>query len=244
MNRLRFRQVLEMKRAIFVAVGTIAGLTATLRYTPDNPLLTAGTDLALGGPQTLGGAQSQAPSAQGSPNVPAVSASKTSTPVPTNSNSAKPNSVKTKVTKPAPKPTKTVKPAPKPTKTVKPAPKPTKTVKPTPTPTKTVKPTPTPTPSATPTPHLVSATGDVAQAGFYGPVKVSIQVSNGRITSITPISWPIGGTSSAISNYSIPLLINDALNSQSSSVATISGASYTSAAFRSTLASAMAKAGL
>jgi len=203
-----------MKRAIFVAVGTIAGLTATLRYTPDNPLLTAGTDLALGGPQTLGGAQSQAPSAQGSPNVPAVSASKTSTPVPTNSNSAKPNSVKTKVIKPAPKPTKTV------------------------------KPTPTPTPSATPTPHLVSATGDVAQAGFYGPVKVSIQVSNGRITSITPISWPIGGTSSAISNYSIPLLINDALNSQSSSVATISGASYTSAAFRSTLASAMAKAGL
>jgi len=213
-----------MKRAIFVTVGTIAGLTATLRYTPDNPLLTAGTDLALGAPQTLGGAQTQAPSAQGSPTVPAVSASKTSIPVPTNSNSAKPSSVKTKV--------------------IKPKPKPTKAVKPTPTPTKSVKPTPTPTASATPTPHSVSTTGNVAQAGFYGPVQVSIQVSNGRITSITPIIWPIGGTSSAISNYSIPLLINDALNSQSSSVATISGASYTSAAFRSTLASAMSKAGL
>ena len=233
-----------MKRAIFVTVGTIAGLTATLRYTPDNPLLTAGTDLALGAPQTLGGTQTQAPSAQGSPTVPAVSASKTSIPVPINSNSAKPSSVKTKVKKPTSKPTKTVKPTSKPTKTVKPTPTPTKTVKPTPTPTKTVKPTPTPTASATPTPHSVSTTGNVAQAGFYGPVQVSIQVSDGRITSITPRSWPTGETSSSISNYSIPKLINAALNSQSSNVATISGASYTSAAFRATLASAMAKAGL
>jgi uncharacterized protein with FMN-binding domain len=215
-----------MKRAIFVTVGTIAGLTATLRYTPDNPLLTAGTDLALGAPQTLGGAQTQTSSAQGSPTVPAVSASKTSTPVPKNSNSAKPSPVKTKVKKPTPTPTKTASPTPTPTKTASPTPTPTKTASP------------------TPTPHLVSATGNVAQAGFYGPVQVSIQVSDGRITSITPLSWPTGETSSSISNYSIPKLINAALNSQSSNVATIGGASYTSAAFRATLASAMVKAGL
>ena len=222
-----------MKRAVFVAFGTIAGLTATLRYTPDNPLLTAGTDLALGGSQSLGGTQSQAPATNLSPTVRPVAASKTPAAGTTSKASpqqvvpaktTKPNPTKTAVTKPTAKPHKTVKPKPK--KTVKPKPK------------KTVKPTPTNTAQSS------TFTGTGAAAGFYGTVQVRIQVSNGRMTSITPLSWPVGGTSSAISQYAIPLLMSDALNAQSANVSTISGASYTSQAFRTTLASAMSQAGL
>jgi len=241
-----------MKRAIFVTVGTIAGLTATLRYTPDNPLLTAGTDLALGAPQTLGGTQTQAPSAQGSPNVPHVAASKSVGPTPTKSakpqqvvvkKTSTPIPVKTTVAKPKATPAKTPKSVettkPKPVKTTKP--KPVKTTKPKPV--KTTKPKPKPTKTATP-PASISVTGNTVQAGFYGPVKVRIQVANGLITSITPLKWPTGDTSISISGYAIPLLIQDALRTQSANVATISGASYTSQAFMTSLASAMAKAGL
>lgn len=232
-----------MKRAIFVTVGTIAGLTATLRYTPENPLLTAGTDLALGSPQTLGGSQSVAPASGNSPTVPAVSASKTPTALPTKSGktpqavagkTGTPKPVKSSPAKPKVTPKKTTKP--KPVKTTKPKPK--KTTKPKPV--KTNKPTPT----ATPTAETITATGAVAQAGGYGPVQVRIQVSNGRITAITPLLWPTGGTSSGISGYSIPSLIQEALSSQSSNVSSVSGASFTSRAFKSSLASAMAQAGL
>lgn len=216
-----------MKRAVFVTFGTIAGLTATLRYTPDNPLLTAGTDLALGGSQSLGTTQSMAPAVQNSPNVPAVSASKTASSTPTKSPQ---QIVPGTTTKPAA--TKTAKP--------KPTAKPHKTAKPKPTPKKTVKPKPTPTNTA----QGVSFTGNGAAAGWYGTVQVRIQVLDGRMTSITPLSWPVGGTSSSISQYSIPILIQEALGAQSSNVSTISGASYTSAAFRATLASAMSQAGL
>ena len=216
-----------MKRAVFVAFGTIAGLTATLRYTPDNPLLTAGTDLALGGSQSLGSTQSQAPATNLSPTVRPVAASKTPT-AGTTSKASPQQVVPGKTTKPNPTKTAVTKPTAKPHKTVKPKPKPKKTVKPTP----------------TNTAQSSTFTGTGAAAGFYGTVQVRIQVSNGRMTSITPLSWPVGGTSSAISQYAIPLLMSDALNAQSANVSTISGASYTSQAFRTTLASAMSQAGL
>jgi uncharacterized protein with FMN-binding domain len=69
-------------------------------------------------------------------------------------------------------------------------------------------------------------------------------VTNRKITAITPLQWPQGGLSTNISGYAIPYLIQEALTAQSAKVASISGASYTSAAFKSSLASAIAKAGL
>jgi uncharacterized protein with FMN-binding domain len=230
-----------MKRAIFVAVGTIAGLTATLRYTPENPLLTAGTDLALGSPQTLGGSQSVAPVSGNSPTVPAVSASKTPTALPTKSGKTQqvvagktgtPKPVKSSTAKPKATPKKTIKP--KPGKTTKPKPKPS--------PTKTVNPKPTKT--TTPPASSEFVTGNVAQAGPYGPVQVKIEVTNGRMTSITALRYPQGELSTFYSNQSIPTLIQEALSAQSFNVAAAGGASYTSAAFRNSLASAMAQAGL
>lgn len=238
-----------MKRALFVTVGTIAGLTATLRYTPENPLLNLDTDLALGGSQALGDSQSQTATPESSPKVPEVNASKSAVAIPVKS--ATPQTVvPSKTTGPTPVQSSVAKPksTPTPKKTVKATP--TKTVKPTPTPKKTVKPTPTsppttpPTTAPTPTPTIISATGNGALAGPYGTVQVSIQVTNGHMTSITKLLAPSGGRSGDITNYAIPRLIQAALNSHSSNVATISGASFTSQAFRTSLASAMAKAGL
>lgn len=222
-----------MKRALFVAVGTIAGLTATLRYTPENPLLNMSTDLALGGPQNQGGTQAQTPTVQSTPKVPAVSTS-SSAPAAVKATAKTQPVISLKTSSPGPTKASVNKPKPKPT------PKKTQTPKPKPKPTKTTK----PTPSSTPTPQSISYTGSVAQAGWYGPVQVRISVKDGRMISITKLSGPVGGRSTLISNYSFPYLIQDALSSQSSNVATISGASYTSQAFRESLASAMTKAGL
>lgn len=212
-----------MKRAIFVSVGTIAGLTATLRYTPDNPILNSSTNLALGVDTGVTTGPNTAPSSKVTPTVPKVVTSKqpsTATPI-------------------AKSPTKKIKP--KPTKTKKPSPKPKKSVvstKP-----KTPKPTPDPNPTITKEPAK-TFTGTGFWASGYGIVQVKITVVSGKMTAITPLSWPTGGTSSNISGYAIPLLEKAALAAQSSNVATIGGASYTSEAFRSSLASAMANAGL
>lgn len=230
-----------MKRAIFVSVGTIAGLTATLRYTPDNPILNSSTDLALGVDTGVTSDQVTTPTSKVTPTVPAVVTSKqpsTATPAATSPTK-----------KIQPKPTSTKKPKPKPTNTGAPTkaapPKATKTPSVTPKPTKTATPTPTPTPTPTHTQEPAQTfTGTGAWAGGYGIVQVKITVVGGKMTAITPLSWPTGGTSSSISGYAIPLLEKAALAAQSSKVATIGGATYTSAAFRSTLASAMANAGL
>ncbi len=210
-----------MKRAVFVSVGTIAGLTATLRYTPEAPLIGTDTNLALGsGPQTSV-EQTKAPSTKVTPTVPSVATSKGAT------KSSSAATASAAPTKQAP----TVVKKPKPTKTAKPKPK--KTTKP------KVSPTSKPTTNSG---QKYSGTGEWA-AG-YGIVQVQITVVNGKMTAITPLSWPTGGQSSLISGYAIPLLEKDALDIQSSNVATIGGASFTSEAFRNSLASAMAKAGL
>ena len=220
-----------MKRALFVGVGTIAGLTATLRYTPEVPSLASDANLALGTSPQTSVEQSQTPQTKVTPTVPKIS--------PTASKSAaKPSPTHT--TTPTPQPTKS-QVTPKVTKT--PTPTPTKKSTPTSTPTPTVK--PTHTPSATPTVDSVHKySGAGAWASGYGIVQVQITVSGGKMTAITPLSWPVGGKSSMISGYAIPLLEQEALKIQSSNVSTVGGATYTSAAFRSSLASAMANAGL
>ncbi len=216
-----------MKRAIFVSVGTIAGLTATLRYTPEAPPMGTDSNLALGTTPQTAVEQSNSPSTKVTPTVPSVAKSK---------GTPKSSSGKTASASPKKSTGSTVK-KPKPTKTAKPKPKPKKTSKPKVRPTKS--PTSTPTTNAS---QKFSGTGEWA-AG-YGIVQVQITVANGKMTAITPLSWPTGGQSSMISGYAIPLLEREALNSQSSNVSTIGGATYTSEAFRNSLASAMANAGL
>ncbi|MEI6374291.1 MAG: FMN-binding protein, partial [Actinomycetes bacterium] len=135
------------------------------------------------------------------------------------------------------------KPATKPA-AAKPAPKP--TPKPTP------KPAPKPAPKPTPTP-TVAAFKDylgavaVSQMGdtVYGKVQVTIRVSAGKVTALAAtFAEPHSLVSKSLSNAAMLQLRNEVITAQSASVANVSGATYTSAAFKVSLQSALHAAGL
>ena len=164
------------------------------------------------------------------------------TPTPTKTESSVP--IPTKTSTPTPTPTRTETPTstPTPTKTETPTPTPTKTA--TPTPTRTV--TPTPTKTATPTPVAKSASGTFTGPSVnvnYGYVQVEITVVDGKITDARALQSPTG-RSDRYSTYAIPLLKEQTLVAQSTSIQGASGASYTTYGWRKSLQGAMAKAGL
>jgi len=106
-------------------------------------------------------------------------------------------------------------------------------------------PTPAPTPAPTGNPPNVSGsfTGAVSKLSPFGNVQVKIIVSGGKITSVSAPVYPAGGRSGSINRHAIPILCREAVTAQSASVASVSGASYTSPAFKQSLQSALTKAG-
>jgi uncharacterized protein with FMN-binding domain len=77
----------------------------------------------------------------------------------------------------------------------------------------------------------------------YGPLQVKVTISNGKIISITaPFSPADDGRSRTISATALPVLITQAITAQTGYVNGVSGASYTSEGFRSSLTSALLKA--
>lgn len=79
----------------------------------------------------------------------------------------------------------------------------------------------------------------------YGPMQVSITVSGGKITDIRWEQVPQSdGHSYRINSYAAPLLVDQALQAQSATVDGVSGATYTTEGFRTSLQSAIEKAGL
>lgn len=69
----------------------------------------------------------------------------------------------------------------------------------------------------------------------WGPVQVQANVANGKLCSVNAIVWPDGDRKSAeISDYSIPIL-DSAASSQGTAFDSISGATYTSEGYRSSL---------
>jgi len=80
----------------------------------------------------------------------------------------------------------------------------------------------------------------------YGTLSVKVTVSGKTITAVAIASLSDGGNprSATIDNQSIPLLINEAMKAQSASIASISGASYTSAGFVASLQNALTQLGL
>ncbi len=88
-----------------------------------------------------------------------------------------------------------------------------------------------------------TVTGDVARHQ-YGPVQVQITVSQGSITAISLVQQPSDGRSRWINSQAVPILVSEALKAQSASIDGLSGATLTSQAFMSSLASAIQKAGL
>jgi uncharacterized protein with FMN-binding domain len=114
----------------------------------------------------------------------------------------------------------------------------TESSEPSPIPTVTTKPIPTTAPEVS---KIV--TGGIYPAGKYGNVQVQITVKAGLITAAKALLYPDGDSrSSSISAAAIPVLIEQTLAAKdSSNINGASGASYTSAAWISSLQSALAK---
>jgi len=80
--------------------------------------------------------------------------------------------------------------------------------------------------------------GSGAAAGRYGTTKVTIVVSGGKITDVTA-SYPTGGQTGSINARAVPKLRQEALTAQSAGIATVSGATYTSNAYKQSLQAAI-----
>lgn len=85
-------------------------------------------------------------------------------------------------------------------------------------------------------------TGDVAQTR-YGAVQVQITVSGGSITDAQALQYPDGnGRDRQINEHAIPLLTSETLQGQSAHIQMVSGATYTSAGYETSLQSAIDQA--
>lgn len=104
---------------------------------------------------------------------------------------------------------------------------------------------PTPTPKSKPAQvgfKNGTFTGNSADA-YYGLVQVQAVISGGRLTNINFLDYPRdNGNSLSRSNYALPQLKSEAIQSQSANVNVISGATATSDAFAQSLSSALSQA--
>ena len=133
---------------------------------------------------------------------------------------------------------------------------------PSPTPTGTITPTPTPSPTSTVSTikdgtYLgKQATVTVPGEGISYPIQIQAVVTGGKITAITcPVFAGTDTTSKNIGKYNVatlasmnndpanPTMIFEALQAQSANIAVISGATYTTAGFKASLADALVQAG-
>lgn len=87
--------------------------------------------------------------------------------------------------------------------------------------------------------------GSNAKALNFGYVQVQVTVSGGQLTDIQFLSYPKrDGESVKLSKRALPQLRQEALNSQSANVSNVSGASWTTRAFKASLNAALTAAGL
>jgi uncharacterized protein with FMN-binding domain len=143
---------------------------------------------------------------------------------------AKPSSTAT------PQPSETTTATKKPT--TKPTSKPTSSSQPTASAQPTTAPTtaqPQPDPSGT-------FTGAVTNTR-YGPVQVRITVQNGKITDARAVQAP-SGSNDRYTQMAVPRLREQTITAQSANIQGVSGASFTSYGWYTSLVSAIAKAGL
>ena len=130
----------------------------------------------------------------------------------------------------APSATSTTQPTTKPTK--KPSTKPTASTQPTTAPTAAQ---PQPDPSGT-------FTGEVTNTR-YGPVQVKITVQGGKIVDAQAVKAPTG-SNDRYTQMAVPRLREQTIAAQSANIQGVSGASFTSYGWYTSLVSAIAKAGL
>ncbi|WP_405725190.1 FMN-binding protein [Streptomyces sp. NBC_01537] len=101
-----------------------------------------------------------------------------------------------------------------------------------------------PSPSAGSSTSTRTFTGTAAQTRF-GPVQVKITVKNKKITNIEVVEYPSDNPKDQeINNYALPVLNQEAISAQSAQIDSVSGATYTSDGYVSSLQSAIDQAGL
>jgi len=110
-------------------------------------------------------------------------------------------------------------------------------------PSPSVSPKATPTESSTPKPTSKIIVGNIVAAGRYGDVQVQIVVTNGIITATKALMYPDGDSRSlSISELAIPILIEQTLTAlDNADIQGVSQASYTTAAWKLSLQSALDK---
>ena len=112
-------------------------------------------------------------------------------------------------------------------------------------PSSTATPTPAPTSAGGSNPSTASATVDGPVIDTrYGAIQVEIVVANGQLQDVVAIQLPTGRRSGQISSAAEPILREEALQAQSASIDTVSGATYTSDAYAQSLQAALDQAGL
>lgn len=111
--------------------------------------------------------------------------------------------------------------------------------------------TPTGVSTSTTTPLAGNASGsDGVYTGSsvntrFGSVQVSVTISGGAITDIAALHLTDdGGKSVQISNRAAPILRDEVIKAQSANVSNVSGATYTTGAYLSSVQSALDQAGL
>ena len=101
---------------------------------------------------------------------------------------------------------------------------------------------PSPSPPSSP-PRTRTVTGPAVD-NRYGPVQVAVTVAGGKISDIQTLELPSDRARSAyISSVAGPILRQEALQTQSAQIDTVSGATYTSDSFAQSLQAALTQAG-
>lgn len=86
--------------------------------------------------------------------------------------------------------------------------------------------------------------GQTAQTR-WGPVQVQITVTGGKITAVSLLQVPSSnGRDAEINDVAVPVLTQETLQAQSAQIDSVSGATYTSQGYISSLQSALDQAGL
>jgi uncharacterized protein with FMN-binding domain len=104
-------------------------------------------------------------------------------------------------------------------------------------------------PSASKSPSSIAGaaktvTGTAADT-MYGPVQVQITVKNGKVTAAQAVQYPQDSArDQEINSYAIPVLNQEAVSASSAQIDAVSGATYTSGGYVTSLQSALDKAGV
>jgi uncharacterized protein with FMN-binding domain len=89
-----------------------------------------------------------------------------------------------------------------------------------------------------------TVSGDVADTR-WGPVQVRITVTGGKISDVQVLQSPSGNRrDTEINDVALPILQQEALAAQSAQIDSVSGATYTSEGYVTSLQSAIDRAGL